>query len=53
MVGGAESNGPSGDRAILYLDRGGGYTEATCKKTALDHTHTHTHLTSACISDGV
>ena len=47
-----------GDRTMLYLDCVGGFTKATCKKIALDYTHSHTHThmhthKSACISDGI
>ena len=43
---------------MLYLDCVGGFTKATCKKIALDYTHSHTHThmhthKSACISDGI
>lgn len=54
VVGGTKSNSTVVIEQF-YLDCSGGYTKATCKKIALDYTHTHTHkqVTSACISDRI
>ena len=42
-----KGNSTSGDRTILYLDCGGGYTKAACKKIALDYTHSQ--ITDKCM----